>query len=364
MFIVKTLYFSFVFGFVHDTWNPLGLRDRGYLIIFSVISVGLFLFFAFAPVTYLTLLAAIFLLTCAYLFIDSAKYGLSATLARQHVMSGQVSVLWSVFTALPTVAALVIGGHVSDVVEEIDADQAIKNLFILAAVLALMLAIYGLWKPSSVFASIRPEYPSNDRIAVKLKRFITHWPIYPALLIWLLFKFAPGVSTPLQYYLQDTLNAADHYWGEWNAIFYASRIPIYLLYAMLCRRFPLRILIWIGTLVTIPQFLPLLFVDTVTSALIAAALIGIMGAIANAAYLDLIIRSCPNGLQGTMIMLASALYYVSNRFGDLLGVLLYSHGGFAACVTAITIVYCLIVPVLLLVPKVLTAYADLGTAPR
>ena len=30
----------------------------------------------------------------------------------------------------------------------------------------------------------------------------------------------------------------------------------------------------------------------------------------------------------------------------------------AACVAAITVVYCLIVPVLLLVPKELTAYAD------
>ena len=357
------LYFSFVFGLARDTWNPLGLMDRGYLIIFSAISVALYLFFAFTPATYLTVLATIFLLTSAFLFIDSAKYGLSSVLARQHAMSGQVSVLWSVFTALPTVAVLVIGGHVSDVVEGIDAGLAIKSLFILGAVLVFMLAIFGLWKPAHVFARVRPEYPSNEPIAGKLKRFIAHWPIYPALLIWLLFKFAPGVSTPLQYYLQDSLNAADHHWGEWNAIFYASRIPVYLLYAMLCRRFPLRTLIWIGTLVTIPQFLPLLFVDTVTKALIAAALIGIMGAIANAAYLDLIIRSCPRGLQGTTIMLASALYYVSNRFGDVLGILLYSHGGFAACVTAITIVYCLIVPVLLLVPKELTAYADGAAEP-
>lgn len=355
------LYFSFVFGFARDTWNPLGFMDRGYLIIFGAISVVLYLFFAFAPATYLTLLAAIFLLTSAFLLIDSAKYGLSSMLARQHAMSGQVSVLWSVFTALPAVVVLVIGGHVSDVAEGIDADQAIKCLFVLAAVLVLMLALYGIWKPAAVFASVRPEYCSRDRILGKLKRFIAHWPIYPALLIWLLFKFAPGVSTPLQYYLQDTLNAADHHWGDWNAIFYASRIPVYLLYAMLCRRFPLRTLIWIGTLVTIPQFLPLLVVDSVSTSLIAAALIGIMGAIANAAYLDLIIRSCPSGLQGTTMMLASALYYVSGRFGDVLGILLYSHGGFAACVAAITVVYCLIVPILFLVPKDLTAYADGAT---
>ena len=352
------LYLSFVFGFARDTWSPLGLMDRGYVIIFSAMSAAFYVFFAFVPVTYSTILAAVFLLTCYFLFIDSAKYGLSSTLARQHVMSGQVSVLWSVFTAIPTVAAFVIGGRVSDVLEAIEADAAIRIMFMLAAALFVALSLYGIWKPRSVFEGIHDEHPSGTHVANKLKQFVGHWPIYPALVIWLLFKFAPGVSTPLQYYLQDTLNARDHVWGEWNAIFYASRIPVYVVYGLLCRRFPLKSLVWIGTFVTIPQFLPLLFVDSVTQALIAAALIGIMGAIANAAYLDLIIRSCPNGLQGTTVMLASALYYVSNRFGDYWGTMLYSYGGFAACVAAITVVYCLIVPVLLLVPKELTAYAD------
>ena len=84
-----------------------------------------------------------------------------------------------------------------------------------------------------------------------------------------------------------------------------------------------------------------------------------MGAIANAAYLDLIIRSCPRGLQGTTLMLASALSYVADRFGDVLGIDLYERsGGFAACVVMITAVYALILPVLLLAPKALIATTD------
>ena len=181
------LYFSFVFGFARDTWNPLGIMDRGYLVVFGAISVALYLSFAFIPATYLTVLAAIFLLTCAFLFIDSARYGLGSVFARQQGMSGQVSVLWSVFTALPTILVLVVGGHVSDVAEGLDADQAIRRLFILAAALVLLLAIYGMWKPADVFARVRPEYRPSERIAGKLKRLFAHRPIYPALLIWLLF---------------------------------------------------------------------------------------------------------------------------------------------------------------------------------
>jgi hypothetical protein len=53
------------------------------------------------------------------------------------------------------------------------------------------------------------ERPSDADPLDDIKRLVRHWPIYPALLIWLLWNFAPGSGTPLQYYLQDTLHAKD-----------------------------------------------------------------------------------------------------------------------------------------------------------
>lgn len=352
------LYFSFAFGLARDCWSPFGLKDRGYLILFGGISALLYLWFAFAPLSYLNLLVAVFLLTSAHLFIDSAQSGLSSTLARQLNMSGQVSALWGGLAALPAVAALTIGGHLSDVLEERPAIDALRDLFLIAAAVFVVLALYATWKPRSVFAGIESNAPPSARLVDRLRQFFTHWPVYPALGIWLLFKFAPGSSTPLQYFLQDELHAADHIWGQWNAIFYASRIPAYVLYAIVCRHLPLRSLLLIGTLITIPQFVPLLFVDSVQSAMLLAVPIGLMGAIANAAYLDLIIRSCPAGLQGTMLMLAGALYYVADRFGDVIGIALYAHGGFASCVTLITLAYALILLVLRQVPADLVGRAD------
>jgi hypothetical protein len=45
------LYLSFVFGFACDTWNPLGMSDRGFMMIFWALSAGLYAFFAFIPIT-------------------------------------------------------------------------------------------------------------------------------------------------------------------------------------------------------------------------------------------------------------------------------------------------------------------------
>ena len=87
--------------------------------------------------------------------------------------------------------------------------------------------------------------------------------------------------------------------------------------------------------------------------------LGLMGGHATGAYLDLIIRCCPRGLQGTTLMMSWSLYYVVTRFGDVLGTQLYDrYGGFTVCVIAITTVYALILPALLLVPKHLIETAD------
>jgi hypothetical protein len=67
------LYLSCVFGFVRDTWNPMGMGDRGFLLLFGAISAVLYTVFAFTPVTYVTLLVAMVLLTTAFLFASTPR---------------------------------------------------------------------------------------------------------------------------------------------------------------------------------------------------------------------------------------------------------------------------------------------------
>jgi MFS family permease len=353
------LYLSFLFGFVRDTWNPFGMKDRGFMALFGAITAGLYVFFAFIPATYGTLLVAVVLLTTSFLFVSSAQNGLASTIGQQHVMSGQISAAWNIFMSVPTVAALLIGGILSGALEDRNIDEAACILFLIGAALMASVAVYAAWKPASVFDNIHDEQMPDAPPLAELKRLVRHWPIYPALLIWLLWNFAPGSATPLQYFLQNTLHAEDAQWGQWNAIFGISFTPTFMLFGLLCRTFPLKTLLVWGTIAAIPQFVPLLFIHSATGALLAAVPIGLMGGVATASYLDLIIRSCPRGLQGTTLMMSSGLYFIANRFGDVLGTMLYDYyGGFAICVLAITMVYALILPTLLLVPKHLIATAD------
>jgi Na+/melibiose symporter-like transporter len=357
------LYLSCVFGFIRDMWNPFGMRDRGFMLLFGAFSAGLYVLFALVPVTYVTLLVAVVLLTTSFLFVASAQNGLTSMIGQQNAMSGQISAVWNIFASVPTVVALLFGGALSDLLESRNADQGARILFLVGAAIMACVAAYAAWKPGSVFDNVRTERGTATHPLEDLKRLVRHWPVYPALLIWLLWNFAPGSATPLQYYLQNILHAEDAQWGQWNAIFAASFIPTFMLFGLLCQKLPLKTLLFWGTVVAVPQLVPLLFIHSVTGALIAAVPIGLMGGVATAAYLDLIIRSCPPGLQGTTLMMSSGLYSIASRFGDVLGTSLYDdYGGFAICVLAITIVYALILPTLLLVPKGLIATADGQTA--
>ena len=353
------LYLSFVFGFIRDMWNPLGMRDRGFILLFGAACALLYLGFAFLPMTYSSLLVAVIVLTTSFLFVASAQNGLASTIGRQHAMTGQISAAWNVFASIPTVAALLAGGWLSSLLEDRNADSAARVLFLVGAVIMASVSLFALWKPKNVFENVHAEHGPEVHPLDDIKRLFAHWPIYPALLIWLLWNFAPGSTTPLQYHLQNNLHATDAQWGQWNAIFAASFIPTFIVYGFLCRHLPLKTLLMWGTVIAVPQMVPLLFIQSVTGALVAAVPIGLMGGLATGAYMDLIIRSCPRGLQGTTLMMSSSLYFVISRFGDILGTTLYDrYGGFTVCVIAITLVYALILPTLLLVPKELIATAD------
>ena len=107
--------------------------------------------------------------------------------------------------------------------------------------------------------------------------------------------------------------------------------------------------------------IPLAFIRTADMAVPLAVLMGLFGGMAAAAYYELAMRSCPPGLQGTMMMLTIALGFISQRGSDLLGAKIYESSpdyGFLYCVIATTAVYLLILPTIPRIPKHLIATAD------
>lgn len=270
-------------------------------------------------------------------------------------MSGRLSALWNIVSSLPYIGGAFASGWLTEHVPP-------GQIFMLMAVLALLIVLPGRWKPRAVFGHLYDQpQASGDGLLGDIKRLLKHRAVYPAVLIMFLFQFAPGSNTPLQFYLTDVLHASDAVYGYYYAIFFVSFIPVFFLYGYLCKRVSLKTLLWWGTVITVPQMIPLALVHSANMALLMAVPIGLMGGLAAAAYYDLAVRSCPPGLQGTLMMMVDGVYQLSYRGGDLVGAWIYGASpvhGFLYCVLVTAGVYALILPLLLLIPKELIVTAD------
>jgi hypothetical protein len=294
-------------------------------------------------------------------FIAAAYQGLIALVGQEKLMSGRLSVIWNAVSYIPAIASAFTSGYISGRLRP-------SETFLLVAAVTSCIGLFGLWKPRSVFGDTyeKPQASTADFVEA-VKRLVKHRAIYPVVLICFLWNFAPGAATPLQFYLTNELHASDAVYSYFYGIFVTSFIPTFLLYGYLCQRVALNKLLWWGTVIAVPQLIPLAFVHSANQALALAVPIGLLGGIATAAYFDLAMRSCPPGLQGTLMMMVDGVFMLSGRGGDLLGSKIYNlsaTNGFLYCVIATTFVYALILPLILLVPQELIATAEGEPNPR
>lgn len=348
-------YIAVLFGLTRDLWNPFGRRDRGYFLVFAPLTALLYVWLAFSRLSYSGLFVGMFVLMAISRFLAAAYQGLIALIGQEKLMSGRLTVVWQVIASIPGVLGALGGGWVA---EHLKPGQT----FIMLAAISLLLGAMGFLKPQAVFRGAYDQpLAKGSNLIGDIKRLLKHRAVYPAVLIMFMFQFAPGSNTPLQFYLHDKLHASDAVYGEYYAVFVAAFVPMFFIYGWLCKRVTLEKLLWWGTIITIPQMIPLALIHSAYLAVVLALPIGMLGGIAAAAYYDLAMRSCPAGLQGTLMMLVEAGFQLSYRGGDVLGAKLYAlsaTNGFLYCALATTAVYALILPVLLLIPRGLISTAD------
>lgn len=348
-------YLSFPFGLARDRWNLFGLRDRAFLLLFAPVTALVYAWMAHSRLSFGMLFAGMLTAELAFQFVFAAYNGLMALVAQEQLMSGRLASLMGIIAILPTVAGALASGwfveHVSP-----------SHTFLVVAALALGVALLGMWKPRTVFEHAYDQPAARGTsLREDIRRLLRHKAIYPAVLINLLAQFNPGMGAPMQYYVTDRLHAPDGQYGYYVAIFAASFIPVYFLYGWLCKRASLRTLLWCGTVILIPQTVPLALIHTGGQAMLLAMPLGLMGGIAGGAYSDLAMRTCPPGLQGTFMMLVTGVVAFSNNASNVLGAAIYSASpehGFLYDVITTVLVSTAILPVLKLIPRQLIVTAD------
>jgi hypothetical protein len=349
------MYAGFAFGMTRDLWNPFGWRDRGYFRLFGPFAMLVFGWMALSRLSYSGLMIGILLAMLSFRFMMAAYSGLIALVGQESLMAGRLSALWRFFNFASQIAAFFASGFITQYLSP-------KQTFFLVAALVLPLCSFGFWKPRAVFNHTYDNpHARGANFLGDLQRLVRHRAIYPVIAIILLWNFMPGFNTPMQFYLSNQVHAADSVYAYFNCVFYASFLPTVAAYGLLCTRFPPRRLLWWGAIAGVPSMIPLAFIHSGNAALWMAVPMGLLSGFGSSAFYDLAIRSCPPGLQGTLLMAVDSVNQLAFRGSDVVGTKIYGLSpthGFQYCVIAMTFIYALILPTLLLVPKQLIATAD------
>ena len=109
-------YLAFVFGFARDLWNPFGLRDRGYMMLFGGLCAMWLRRLRLPPGDAGRSDRRAPSCSAVVALRASRSERPDATIAQQHVMSGQMSTVMNVFGIAPWIP-LAAGGLLSDHLE-------------------------------------------------------------------------------------------------------------------------------------------------------------------------------------------------------------------------------------------------------
>jgi hypothetical protein len=299
--------------------------------------------------------------TVAFSFVFAAYQGLTALVAQEALMTGRLSATSNFCQFLPIAAAYFASGFMSEHLSP-------RQVFLVVLSLAAILGIFGVWKPAVIFreAYINPRAKGTTFLG-DVQRLLRHKAIYPVILVNILWNFTPGAFTPMQFFLTNQLHVQDAVYADFQGLINLFFLPPALAYGLLCKRFAARKLLLWSVIIGVPEFIPMAFIRTGNQALLAAALMGLLGGFANVACIDIGMRACPPGLQGTMMMIIAGTFYISSRGGDVFGSWVFGLSpthGFLYCVIAVTVTYALILPVIPFIPKQITATADGEASPE
>jgi len=348
---------GFAFGFIRDRWRSARWGDRQYLLSCGLAAAGTYLWIATSTIDYSKLLSLVFLVVILYVMIFAAAQALMTGVAQSHGMTGRLSVAFSFGYFTPAVLSALAGGWLV-------AHASVRGTFLIAGAVTLVIALQAFWRLEAASDFEHSFGRAEDGFAA-LRRLLRHRPLWPAAVIYFLWNFSPGWGTPMFYHLTERVRISSELFGTFTALQSLFFLPTTLLYGFLCTRAPLSRLLWWGTIVAILQG-PIMFLARGPASTIAVSVLyGLFGGFATAAYIDLIMRSCPKGLEGTaMTVSQTSAFALAGNSGNLLGSWIYSKGGFASAVIITTLATALIVPVLRSIPPKLIATRDGETIDR
>ena len=335
-------------GLLCDGVPLFGSRRRAYLIIGGAAATALWAALGIVPHTTGALLALVVAINVALVIISAAVGGFLVELGQRHAATGRLSGLRLAIDGAVTLVAGPVGGWL--------AGRALGWTAVAGAAIALPLVPLAL-------AFARDPAPPVDRQRPRARpRWAEVWrPAAVALrarTLWLVLVFIfvaylpPGFQTALFFRQQDVLHMDPRTMGFLQLLGGVGALVGAAVYASVCRRFTLRVLLLGGIVLNVVSTAIYVRYDSLAAAQVITVIASVLGTLAILPYYDLATRAVPAGGESFgYALILSAQNIASFALSEPLGAALYSRAsiGFTGVVwinTAATAAVILLVPLL------------------
>jgi MFS family permease len=303
-------YFKPLAGILTDSVPLLGTRRRHYLILSALCAGALFFLGGMASQTYVALVVVLIAANTMLVIGSTAAGGITVEAGQRYGATGRLT------SALYVVAngCLLLGGPVGGFL----ASKGFGFTTAACGLISLSVVPFAWWLVREPVA----KQCNNEKWTKAKAQFswlIRSRTMWTAAGLLFLVYIAPGFSTPLYYLQTDTLKLSQQFIGTLTLLGGLFGIGGSCLYALLCPKFPLRVLLYVSVVVSALGTLGYLFYRSATSAALVESENGLIAAFVTLALMDLAARATPRGSEALGFALMMSVLNVAQSLSDVFG---------------------------------------------
>ena len=289
-------------GLLCDSFPLFGTRRRSYLILAGVVAGLAWSLFAIAPRSYLTFFWLMVTLNAAMVIASTSIGGLLVEAGQEGRATGRLASVRYAIDGVINVIAGPLGGWLAARAFGWTAGLGAMLLFLLVPMTLVLVKEPRLARRNlAVWSAAAVQF----RLILRSK---TMW----ATAALLMFVFmAPGFGIAMNYYQQDVLQFSTTFIGRLQALSGIGSILATGLYAYLCRKVPLKPLLWGGVFLNAVSSLPYLWYRSPQSAIIIDTTNGFLAILGILPLFDLAARATPKGSESFGYALLLSVYNIS-----------------------------------------------------
>ena len=305
-----------LFGIISDSTPIFGTRRRHYLLIGSASAAALWLIIGFVPRNYYAILIATTVMTSMLVVGSTIAGALMVEAGQRFGASGRLSSARELVQNFCILTGGPLGGFL--------AARAFGFTAITGAAIAFSvfpIAFFMLKEPRTSQKNSESLRKAKEQLFTLMKSGT----LWAAAGMLFLVYFAPGFATPLYYYQTDTLKFSQQFIG--NLAFISGGVGLLgaVLYATMCRKLPLRSMMYIAIGVNALFTLTYLFYTSQTRAMFIEAQGGFVVTLAELAMMDMAVRATPKGCEAMGFSLMMSVRNTGIGVSDILGSRLIEH---------------------------------------